>query len=109
MHARLEECNREALSEAMPKAHITLSYTEVGCDFAGKTVAQYGVAVDKYMRPASQVYAAWVERTQSDEAKAILDDYDGDAFEETEELVREEWNVVEKDEIDRAIEAMGRS
>jgi hypothetical protein len=43
----------EALSEAMPKARITLRYREVGCDFAGKAVAQYGVAVDKYLDPAS--------------------------------------------------------
>jgi hypothetical protein len=43
----------EALSEAMPKARITLRYRKVGCDFAGKAVAQYGVAVDKYLDPAS--------------------------------------------------------
>ncbi len=52
------------------------------------------------------MYAAWVERTQSDEVKAILDDEDGDAFEETAELVCDEWNDFENDEIDRAIEAM---
>ena len=34
----------EALSAAMPKAHITLNYTEEMGDFAGKTVAHNGMA-----------------------------------------------------------------
>ena len=100
----------EALSAAMPKAHITLRYTEEMGDFAGKTVAHNGMAVDKSLISIHAVYDAWVERTQSDDVKAILDsefdDEEDDKFEETEDMVREEWCDVMCDELDDAIDAL---
>ena len=103
----------EALSAAMPKAHITLNYTEESGDFAGKTVAHKGVAVDKVLPSIQEVCTAWVERTQSNEVKAILysefDDEEDelyDRFQETEDAVREEWSDVMCDELDDAIDAL---
>jgi hypothetical protein len=97
----------EALSAAMPKALIELNYSQENDDFAGKIVAHDGVGVDKCIS-ISDVYDEWVLKTQPDDVRAILDnaDEDDDLFQDTDDMVRDKWNDVECEEIEKAIESL---
>lgn len=54
--------------------HIfVLFYSEEACGFASKTIAHNGVAPGESLA-ISDVYDAWVERTQPDDVKIILTD-----------------------------------
>ena len=119
----------EALSVAMPKAHIELCY-EGGfqnSEFSGKTVAHNGVAVNKCLDSLHPVYKAWVKRTQragvseatlDDDDDEADDDDDGDDYDDNDDdddddddedgewYDNEEWNNVQEDEIDMALRAL---
>jgi hypothetical protein len=95
----------EALTAAMPKAHIELNYSSENDDFAGKTVAHDGVVVEK-CTSISEVFDEWVLRSQPDDIRAILDDEEDELFQETDDHVREQWNDVECDELEKALDLL---
>lgn len=95
----------QALINEMPNAEVVLTYKETAMDFAGVTRADRERFSDETLHP-SNLYDAWLKRTQSEETQAILKDEDHDDYEDVWEQVHEDWYEVEADLIDAALDRL---
>lgn len=93
------------MSEALPNAFISCTFSEPGCDFYGITEASEGLASTRD-GVLSDVRTEWIQRTLSAEELAIYENEDHDEYDDMYESVLERWFEVEADELDKALASL---